>query len=190
MSAEISTCGHRNEPGLKFCGECGVRLQGVNVCSRGHENAVGQKFCGECGAALTAGDVSTSEGAQALDDVVRVELVDKSWIPAMPELDRYTDLLAMTFAFENLGDKDIRAFTGTVFFFDLFAREQMNLGLTVDTSVLPAKSRRVEDTWSIELNDFSAEHKWVRSHELDDMRVVFITSAVLFTDGSQLGMTL
>ncbi|MGQ0433893.1 MAG: zinc ribbon domain-containing protein [Microthrixaceae bacterium] len=189
MSTEVSACGHRNEPGLKYCGECGIRIHSINPCARGHENPVGQKYCGECGVALEAGDVSTTPETQALDEIVIVELIQKNWVPAMPDLDRYTDLLQMTFAFENLGDKDIRAFTGTVFFFDLFGREQMNLGLTVDTSVLSARTRRVEDTWSIELYDFNDEHKWVRSHALDDMRVVFVTSAVLFSDGSQLGLT-
>jgi class 3 adenylate cyclase/tetratricopeptide (TPR) repeat protein len=38
---------------MKFCGECGARLQAVCPACR-HANPPGQKFCGECGAALAA----------------------------------------------------------------------------------------------------------------------------------------
>ena len=42
------TCGTLNEPGRKFCGECGTRL--AAVCpSCGTPNVAGTKFCGECG---------------------------------------------------------------------------------------------------------------------------------------------
>jgi class 3 adenylate cyclase/tetratricopeptide (TPR) repeat protein len=48
-------CGTDNEPGRKFCGECGGAL--VLVCAEcGSANTPGVKFCGECGAVL-AGDV-------------------------------------------------------------------------------------------------------------------------------------
>ena len=41
-------CGTQNEPGRKFCGECGQRLAvACSVC--GTENAADTKFCGECG---------------------------------------------------------------------------------------------------------------------------------------------
>src|SRR3972149_6642712 len=48
-----SSCGTPNEPGRKFCGECGSSL--AQVCpSCGAANTPGVKFCGECGAALSA----------------------------------------------------------------------------------------------------------------------------------------
>ena len=41
-----------NEPGRKFCGECGTAL--ARACpSCGTQNAPGVKFCGECGGALS-----------------------------------------------------------------------------------------------------------------------------------------
>jgi class 3 adenylate cyclase/tetratricopeptide (TPR) repeat protein len=44
-------CGTDNEPGRKFCGECGGAL--ALVCaSCGSANSPGVKFCGECGSAL------------------------------------------------------------------------------------------------------------------------------------------
>ena len=43
--------GHPNEPGMKFCGECGVPLRALakRACPGGHEVAAGMRFCGECG---------------------------------------------------------------------------------------------------------------------------------------------
>src|SRR6476659_4942956 len=47
------TCGTENDPGRKFCGECGAAL--ALVCAAcGSPNSAGVKFCGECGAALGA----------------------------------------------------------------------------------------------------------------------------------------
>ena len=58
-----SACGGRNEPGRKFCGECGTRLAaGCSTC--GAQNAAGAKFCGECGTSL-AGTAPTGPAGQA-----------------------------------------------------------------------------------------------------------------------------
>src|SRR5215510_14318607 len=51
-------CGFENAKGLKFCTECGTRLQ-QSCPSCGFENTPQAKFCGECGTALT-GQPSTS----------------------------------------------------------------------------------------------------------------------------------
>ncbi|HWQ22781.1 MAG TPA: adenylate/guanylate cyclase domain-containing protein [Gaiellaceae bacterium] len=48
-----AACGVANEPGRKFCGECGSSL--AAACpSCGTPNPPGVKFCGECGAPLAA----------------------------------------------------------------------------------------------------------------------------------------
>ncbi len=57
-----ATCGTINEPGRKFCGECGERL--AAVCpSCGAPNVASARFCGECGSNLTAGTPSPSAQA-------------------------------------------------------------------------------------------------------------------------------
>ncbi|HEU0303604.1 MAG TPA: adenylate/guanylate cyclase domain-containing protein [Gaiellaceae bacterium] len=55
------SCGSANEPGRKFCGECGTSLA-LTCPSCGSANTPGVKFCGECGTRLT---VATSEPAAA-----------------------------------------------------------------------------------------------------------------------------
>ena len=44
-------CDATNEPGRKFCGECGTRLA-LTCASCGSSNTPGLKFCGECGSTL------------------------------------------------------------------------------------------------------------------------------------------
>ena len=52
-----AACGTDNEPGRKFCGGCGAKLE-VACPACGSRNTAGIKFCGECGSALT--DVATT----------------------------------------------------------------------------------------------------------------------------------
>jgi len=54
---KCTACSAENEPGRKFCGECGSPLQAA-CPSCGAANSPGVKFCGECGSAL-ADDAST-----------------------------------------------------------------------------------------------------------------------------------
>ncbi|HET7727108.1 MAG TPA: adenylate/guanylate cyclase domain-containing protein [Candidatus Limnocylindrales bacterium] len=57
-----SSCGTPNEPGRKFCGECGSRLS--SVCAGcGSANPPSAKFCGECAAPLAAPAASTAQPA-------------------------------------------------------------------------------------------------------------------------------
>src|SRR5437867_9217107 len=48
---KCSRCQHENPVGVKFCGECGARLE-TACLSCGASNPPGNKFCGQCGASL------------------------------------------------------------------------------------------------------------------------------------------
>ncbi len=53
LARTCSSCGCENEPGVKFCSECGTKLEQAAHCSQcGAELKPGVKFCGECGARL------------------------------------------------------------------------------------------------------------------------------------------
>jgi class 3 adenylate cyclase/tetratricopeptide (TPR) repeat protein len=60
-----SACGTENEPGRKFCGECGAKLAAV-CAACGTANTAGTKFCGECGAPM--GDVPQTPAAAVAPD--------------------------------------------------------------------------------------------------------------------------
>src|SRR5437588_4473008 len=67
-----AACGTDNEPGRKFCGECGAAL--ARSCPQcGTANSPGVKFCGECGAALAA--QPRDSGVQALQPAAERRLV-------------------------------------------------------------------------------------------------------------------
>ena len=58
------SCATENEPGRKFCHECGTRLAaGCPTC--GATNQPDAKFCGECGTALTPVDATPTSAATA-----------------------------------------------------------------------------------------------------------------------------
>jgi class 3 adenylate cyclase/tetratricopeptide (TPR) repeat protein len=77
-----ATCGMSNEPGRKFCKECGARLSsGCLVC--GAANGPDDKFCGECGSALgqalpavSATETAASRGGDTERRLVSVLFVD------------------------------------------------------------------------------------------------------------------
>jgi class 3 adenylate cyclase/tetratricopeptide (TPR) repeat protein len=53
MTVVCAACSTENEPGRKFCGECGAQLS-RSCPSCATANPAGTKFCGECGVALTS----------------------------------------------------------------------------------------------------------------------------------------
>jgi class 3 adenylate cyclase/tetratricopeptide (TPR) repeat protein len=55
-------CGTLNEPGRKFCGECGTRLS-VPCANCGTSNAPGTRFCGECGSPLEGAPARPAAGS-------------------------------------------------------------------------------------------------------------------------------
>ncbi len=58
-------CGVANDPGRKFCKECGARLSlGCAAC--GAANAADDKFCGECGSPLASAPALPSSTAAAV----------------------------------------------------------------------------------------------------------------------------
>ena len=57
-------CGQWNEPGRKFCGQCGAPLS-LRCSSCDAANAPGSRFCGECGASIGADADPTTAPAAA-----------------------------------------------------------------------------------------------------------------------------
>jgi predicted ATPase/class 3 adenylate cyclase len=75
-TTDCGACGTPNEPGRKFCGECGAPLaRSCGSCGSG--NAPDAKFCGECGTSLVDAPAPESRAApQAERRLVTVLFVD------------------------------------------------------------------------------------------------------------------
>lgn len=95
-------CGFENPDGMKFCGECGKKLE--IVCPRcGFGNSPSFKFCGNCG--------------QRLED--EPPLKDK--LPPIPESERkhvtvlFSDLSGYTAMSERLDPEEVKGITARIF---------------------------------------------------------------------------
>src|SRR3990170_5825701 len=92
-----SSCATENEPGRKFCGECGSALmQACPSCST--PNPPGVKLCGECGAALTP-----SASAQPKPAVASPPQAERRLVSVL-----FADLVGYTTLSEGRDFEDVR----------------------------------------------------------------------------------
>ena len=93
-------CGVANDPGRKFCKECGARLSlGCATC--GAANAAEDKFCGECGSPLDPGPASPLSTAPA---VSREGGTERRLVSVL-----FVDLVGFTSFSEGRDAEDVRA---------------------------------------------------------------------------------
>ena len=126
----------------------------------------------------------TPEAAMA--DMISVELLSKTVNPKNTSIGQYSDEVFFNFRFTNSSMENIRAFTGTAVFADIFARPFLRMGLTVDDPMM-AKTSRDYDGFYLELNQFMEKHKKLKNSSMSDLIFSFEIESILFTDGTQLG---
>jgi len=97
-------CQHENPSGMKFCGECGARLE--TACPAcGAANLPENKFCGECGAALTRAPKFSSPQSYTPTHLAEKILISKNALEG--ERKQVTVLFAdMKGSMELLADRD------------------------------------------------------------------------------------
>lgn len=97
----------------------------------------------------------------------------------------YQDYITIYVAYENRSPKDVRAFTGSVKFDDLFDKPIYRINLTVSDPVTAG----AKSTWNgtVRFNKFDAEQVAFRNAELKDTKVTWLPSSVLFADGQRIG---
>ena len=104
-------CGFENEPGRKFCGECGSRLS-LNCPECGAPNSPSTKFCGECGNGLvvaTAVVVTPEPGT-----VERHEIAEASTERRLVSV-LFADLVDFTARSERRDPEEVRDFLSRYF---------------------------------------------------------------------------
>ena len=123
--------------------------------------------------------------AAELRDAILLAVSSKDFIPSNARAGRYSDYLTFRVAYENTSGRDIRAFRGRVRFTDLFGDEIYAFGITIQDPIVSG----AHGTWDgqIDYNEFVDDHVRVRQTDLDDMRVEWLPSGVIFADGTQLG---
>jgi len=148
------------------------------------EHARKQRAAAETTAAAAA---RRREIQQQLDSLVAVLVVDKSFLPKNPDLERYQDFISLTFAYKNQGTKSIQAFQGDVSFLDASGDTIYSAHLKVDGPIAPGKTRR-EPGRIIRYDPFRPGHQRLRSTPLAKLRVVWQPNDAVFTDGSRLSL--
>lgn len=128
----------------------------------------------------------TSEAsAGELHKVIALSVTDKGFVPSNPRARQYQDLITIKCAYQNTSAKDVRAFTGTVVFQDLFGKEIFKSGITISSPIAAGQKATWDGT--INYNQFMDAHQRLRGTELRDMNVVWLPASIILADGTKLG---
>jgi hypothetical protein len=139
--------------------------------------------------AIREGQTTTQDQTlvQKLRKAVTLTVVGKSFEPANATGGRYEERVLIECEYNNISGKDIRAFTGKIRFTDLFGKPIFESGLTISDPIRAG----AKAIWSgsIRYNQFSPEHQALRDTELQNMKIVWLPSGLLFADGTKIGET-
>src|SRR6476659_6133362 len=107
------SCSSENEPGRKFCGQCGASL--AHACPAcGAANPPETKFCGECGASLLVDNVAAPSRVTAERRLVSVLFVDLVGFTAASEGRDAEDTRELLTRYFELARTTIGRYGGTV----------------------------------------------------------------------------
>ncbi len=126
------------------------------------------------------------EIAKKLSEYITVVPVKKTFKKANYSLGEYKDQIIIEMAFENKGDKDIRAFKGETIFNNLFGEPIYTIKLYYDEGLKSKEKKR----WLgvIEYNQFNENQNKFNSTELDNMKYEWKPMGIIFKDGTKLGI--
>lgn len=96
----------------------------------------------------------------------------------------YQKYITYKFAFENKTDKNIKAFTGQIVFYDLFDKEISSLNLTYDDGVTANSMKN----WNAQTdyNQFKDEDITLKSKNVEDLKIKWVPGKIIFEDNSTL----
>src|SRR5213078_1026668 len=109
-------------------------------------------------------------------------------ILAWAHAEQYEDYISLAFAYQNKGEKAIRAFQGDATFLDTFGDSIYSAHLKVDLPLTPGQTRR-EPARIVRVNPFRVAHQRLRDTPLEKMKLVWQTSDVVFADGNRLTLS-
>ncbi len=135
---------------------------------------------------LPAGSSAREKEMEAMEAAISVRLVDKTYRRSDAVAGTYAGRLRLEFEYGNRSGKDIRAFTGSVVFMDLFDREFLRVSLTVDD---PISAGRVlsDNRKQLKISKFKEAHQKLLATKTEDLRTRFEPQSILFADGTRLG---
>lgn len=150
----------------KVCGNCSV------------ESAENANFCANCGASFTQAHLT---GGEETDRWLSVTALRKGF---RKKFDGYSDAITVELTFRNVGGKNIKAFKGSVDFFDLFETHILRLGFQVQEPLRAGSSK--SETFFWEYNQFIESHQKLRFTDWDYLVPKCSVLAVIFEDGTKI----
>ena len=111
--------------------------------------------------------------------IITVALYDKGY-----REEDFEDYLEYFLAFENKGNKNIRAVKGSLLITDLFDTEIKNLEFVYDSGI-PAH-KVVKNSYTTDYNQFEDTDIQFRSKNIKDLKTTWITEKIIFEDGTKL----
>ena len=109
-------------------------------------------------------------------------LTKKGFKASNPTGGDYEDYITFQLSIKNLSDKGIRAFDGIITFTDLLDNQIMASKLAINEPI-QAASTYIWDG-AIKYNQFIDAQQRLRNAPKDNLKIVFNTKKVLFTDGT------
>lgn len=113
---------------------------------------------------------------------IAVTLTSKKFRGTDFEAGRYQEAITFALKLDNRTGKDVRAFEGTLMFYDLLDNPILASKLTITDAIKTGAS--IEWKGQIDYNQFLDRHQRLASEDLANLKVTFEASKVLFGDGT------
>jgi hypothetical protein len=114
------------------------------------------------------------------DQIIQVSLLRKEFAKQ-----DYQEYIFFNLDFTATGlDKPARAIKGTLIFTDLFGEAKFKLGWTIDKPIKPAEVTSEKGS-GFKYNQFVDSHQWVKTTQIEDLKISFTVRNILYQDGTR-----
>jgi hypothetical protein len=128
--------------------------------------------------------------AKAKQDALAAELTKSLSLAVFEKTEHssdYEQYILIKCAYENKSLKDIRAFKGVLHFTDLFGAAIYTTTIRIDDPIKAGE--KAEWIGSVKYNQFIDEMRRFKGMDLKDMKIQWVPTAIIFSDGTQIGAT-
>lgn len=167
---------------MKFCGQCSTEaIESAKYCI-----SCGTKLDGEAQGIAPITEMPRRE-AESDDDVNEIDSALSVTVLNMyfrPKADGIRDYLGAGVQYRNIGTKAIKAFKGTIAFYDLFNEHIYSVTFQSEKPIGIGKTKTDTIYWVY--NQFKEPHKKLRFTEWKNLTAKCSISALIFENGSTL----
>jgi hypothetical protein len=116
--------------------------------------------------------------------LVNVNISKKRYSPANPDMGEYEEHIWFNVSYSaGTLNKPTRALKGVLCFSDIFGEIKFRINVTVNERIDPGRPL-IQEGIGFTYNQFMQEHQWMLVTQESDMKFSFITTNVIYIDGS------